>query len=214
MIDEFIIKTLFSHPCADEDNKLSPHLFESMLKCLLREFLYGSHVCFCVQKFIFISALWFLIIDIATLDTRWIDLLSAGALQKEKKPQRSLLNIWLRVITSSKAIVGRKESIMNWNIPWFSHRNYPPSTRLNISHNEWHKLLYPLIIKIRIMTLFWTHVHADSQGHSFISGLTCNRAQRWNELNVLKIVFQAFFLLPRNSLMKSYRDKTTKWLNF
>lgn len=89
---------------------------------------------------------------------------------------------------------------MNWNMPWFSHRNYPPSTRLNISGNEWHRLLYPLIIKIRIMTLFWTRARADSQGHSLSDEDSLARKRRQNELNDSNTCPSIFLLLASHKL--------------
>lgn len=122
-------------------------------------------------------------IPVASYQMSWrqVSELTSWTLElSEKKESAPTSLLWLRVIASSSvAILCREESIMNWNMPWFSHRNFPLSNRLNISSNEWHRLLKSLIIKIRIMTLFSTQADADSQGHSlFLRGFNCKKKQR------------------------------------
>lgn len=84
-----------------------------------------------------------------------------------------------------------QESFMDWNVLWFSDTKYSPSMRLNISCNEWHRLLYPLIIKIRLvicfeLVLMWTPkvILADSES-------LCRTEIQW--IKSSKIVFHAFF---------------------
>lgn len=153
--NEFNIKGSLSYHCIEEDNKHFPlwHLSESMAKVYVkREFFYRSHVYVCVQRQYCIRLVTLPVVCCQQhhcSKKNHSEQLNGDALQKSFNIPSWLF--WLRVIKASKAILGREESI-KWNVPWFSHRNCPPSTRLNIRHNEWHKLLYPLIIKIRIMT--------------------------------------------------------------
>jgi len=106
--------------------------------------------------------------DVVTSGTRWIDFLEL----REKRNNKKTHSLFSFFGTESDYFIFHRNPLQKGINHWIEicldsvAGTLPLSARLNTSRNEWRRLSRTLIIKIRIVTLFWTCTHADPQGLS------------------------------------------------